>query len=91
MQYTQVRNQPKKACVKNLKDLLYQSKQLFGIIKQLQLTEPSPRPSTNLQGQKIHMSGLVTSHRQFTITPKDKFQDNAPPINANKKFNNKWR
>ena len=35
----------------------------------------SPRPSTILRGNKIHMSGLGTSHRQFEIKPKEKFHD----------------
>ena len=33
-----------------------------------------PQPSTNLWGEKIRMSNLYMSHRQFTITPKEKFQ-----------------
>ena len=39
-------------------------------------TKPVPLPwtLTHLQGNKICMSGLDTSHRQFSNTPKGKFQ-----------------
>ena len=37
-------------------------------------TEPSPWPYTNLWGKKIRMSGLDVTHRQFAITPKDKYR-----------------
>ena len=37
--------------------------------------EPLPQTSTSLMGKQIHMSVLDTSHRQFSITPEDKFQD----------------
>ena len=40
-------------------------------------TQPAPFlwPSTNLRRNRIHMSSLDTCHRQFSITPEDKFQD----------------
>ena len=41
---------------------------------------PSPRPSTNLRGKQIRISGLCTTHRQFEITPEDKFQDQSTLI-----------
>ena len=34
-----------------------------------------PSPYTILQGNKIHISGLYKTHTQFSITYKDKFQD----------------
>ena len=34
---------------------------------------PSSWPSTNLQGNKIRVSGLDTDHWQFANTPEDKF------------------
>ena len=37
--------------------------------------ENSPRPSSSLWGGQIRMSGLDTYHRQFSATPKDKYQD----------------
>ena len=46
-------------------------------LKQISLNtqpEPSPQPSTNLREKQIHLSGLDTSHRQFSIKTKDKFQ-----------------
>ena len=36
---------------------------------------PSPWPPTSLRWEGICMPSLVTVHRQFSITPKDKFQD----------------
>ena len=36
---------------------------------------PSPQNSTNLRGKQIRMSGLDTSHIQFSNTLEDKFQD----------------
>ena len=36
-------------------------------------SETSSRPSTNLLGNQIRMSGLYMDHRKFEITPKDKF------------------
>ena len=36
--------------------------------------EPSPRPSTNLRGKQIRMSGLYTAHRQFYNAPEEKYQ-----------------
>ena len=41
------------------------------------MTQPAPVSwlSKNLQGKKIHMSGLDTAQRKFTIRPKEKFQD----------------
>ena len=36
---------------------------------------PSPQPSTNLQGDKIRMSGFDTAHRKLSNTPEDRFQD----------------
>ena len=38
-------------------------------------TAPLPGPSTNLRGEQMLMSGLDTTHRQFSNTPEDKFQD----------------
>ena len=35
---------------------------------------PSPRPSTNLQGNQIHMYGLDTAHRKVSNRHEDKFQ-----------------
>ena len=37
--------------------------------------EPSSQPSTNLWGKQICMSGLDTSHSQFSNTTEDKFWD----------------
>ena len=34
---------------------------------------PSPRPFANLQENKIHISGMDTTQRKFTITLKEKF------------------
>ena len=42
---------------------------------QSQKPEPSPQPSTSLQGEQTGMSGLDMVHWKFAITPKDKFQD----------------
>ena len=36
---------------------------------------PPPRPSKNLRGKKICMSGFDTAHIKFSNTPEDKFQD----------------
>ena len=36
---------------------------------------PLPRPSLILQWKQIGISGLDVSHRQFTITPEEKYQD----------------
>ena len=36
---------------------------------------PSPRPSTNLCWEQIHMSCLYAAHWKFANTPEDKFQD----------------
>ena len=35
--------------------------------------EPYPLASTNLLGNQIHMSNLDTEHRQYSITPDEKF------------------
>ena len=43
-----------------------------GVTKKM---EPLPKPSTNLQGKQIRMSGLDKSHRKCSNTPGDKFQD----------------
>ena len=43
---------------------------------------PLPGPSTSLRGKKTHMSGMNTSNRQFSITPKDKLQDQLTPIQS---------
>ena len=37
--------------------------------------EPLPRPSTNLQGNKIYMLDLETSHRKSSNKPEETFQD----------------
>ena len=39
------------------------------------ITQPSPSPQycTNLLEKKICMSDLYTSHRQFVITPEERF------------------
>ena len=36
--------------------------------------EPLQQLCTNMRGNKICMYSLDTSHRQFEITPEDKFQ-----------------
>ena len=36
---------------------------------------PLLQPSTGLMGKKKHMDYLYMAHRQFSITPEDKFQD----------------
>ena len=41
---------------------------------EIKKTAPSPQPSTNLQGKKIQISSLNTSHWKYTNTPKDRFQ-----------------
>ena len=48
---------------------------------------PSPRPSSRLWGEKIHMSSLYTSHRQFAYSPKDKYQDQKALIRSKQKYN----
>ena len=58
-------------------------------------TEPetSPRPSKNLLGKKICLSGLDNTHRQFANTLEETFQDkfHAYLINVNKHVNNRQR
>ena len=44
------------------------------IISVTKKMSPLPLPSTYLCWKKIHMSSLYKSHRQFVITPKNKFQ-----------------
>ena len=44
--------------------------------------EPSPWPSKNLWWKQICMYGLYTDHRQFSITPKYKFQDQLTMIQS---------
>ena len=60
--------------MKKFKDILYQEKQSSEANNLNTQPATSPQPSTNLQGKKIRMYSLDTTHRQFAIKPDDKFQ-----------------
>ena len=59
----------------NLKEILDQAKQSIDVKYQLHLIRILSTTFHKPAGEEIHMSNLDTAHRQFTITPKDKFQD----------------
>ena len=73
IQNTQVYNQQRNSCKKNLKKILDKAKKLS--TSTISYTQPAPfsQPSTNLQGKQICMSSLDTAHIQLEITLKDKY------------------
>ena len=63
--YTQVDNQQKKAWTNKLREILDQENQSIEENNSEHPTGTTLRPSENLRGDKIRMSGLDTAHRNI--------------------------
>ena len=71
---THVKNQQSNYWMVNLKGILYQQKHLLTSTMMHTQLSASQRPYSSLWENKILMSDLYMTHRQFEITPKVKYQ-----------------